>query len=76
MTTFERVYAAVKLIPRGSVATYGQIAAGTSALPASWAMRCTSTRSRASSHATASSSEMGKCQVLLLLGARTVRSSC
>lgn len=27
MTTFERVYAAVKLIPRGSVATYGQIAA-------------------------------------------------
>ena len=27
MTTFERVYEAVKLIPRGSVATYGQIAA-------------------------------------------------
>ena len=27
MTTFERVYAAVKLIPRGSVATYGQVAA-------------------------------------------------
>ena len=27
MTTFERVYAAVRLIPRGSVATYGQIAA-------------------------------------------------
>ena len=27
MTTVERVYAAVKLIPRGSVATYGQIAA-------------------------------------------------
>ena len=26
MTTFEKVYAAVKLIPRGSVATYGQIA--------------------------------------------------
>ncbi len=26
MTTFERVYEAVKLIPRGSVATYGQIA--------------------------------------------------
>ena len=26
MTTFERVYAAVRLIPRGSVATYGQIA--------------------------------------------------
>ena len=25
MTTFERVYAAVRLIPRGSVATYGQI---------------------------------------------------
>ena len=27
MTTFEKVYAAVRLIPRGSVATYGQIAA-------------------------------------------------
>ena len=27
MTTFEKVYEAVKLIPRGSVATYGQIAA-------------------------------------------------
>ena len=27
MTTFDKVYAAVKLIPRGSVATYGQIAA-------------------------------------------------
>lgn len=26
MTTFEKVYEAVKLIPRGSVATYGQIA--------------------------------------------------
>ena len=27
MTTFEKVYEAVKHIPRGSVATYGQIAA-------------------------------------------------
>ena len=27
MTTFDKVYAAVRLIPRGSVATYGQIAA-------------------------------------------------
>ena len=27
MTTFERVYEALKLIPRGSVATYGQVAA-------------------------------------------------
>ena len=27
MTIFEKVYEAVKLIPRGSVATYGQIAA-------------------------------------------------
>ncbi len=26
MTTFEKVYAAVRLIPRGSVATYGQVA--------------------------------------------------
>ncbi len=26
MTTFERVYEAVKLIPRGSVASYGQVA--------------------------------------------------
>lgn len=26
MTTFEKIYAAVKLIPRGSVASYGQIA--------------------------------------------------
>lgn len=26
MTTFDKVYEAVKLIPRGSVATYGQIA--------------------------------------------------
>lgn len=26
MTTFEKVYEAVKLIPRGSVATYGQVA--------------------------------------------------
>ena len=25
MTTFDKVYAAVRLIPRGSVATYGQI---------------------------------------------------
>ena len=29
MTTFDKVYAAVRLIPRGSVATYGQIAAYT-----------------------------------------------
>lgn len=27
MTTFDKVYAEVRLIPRGSVATYGQIAA-------------------------------------------------
>ena len=27
MTTFEKVYAAVKLIPEGSVASYGQVAA-------------------------------------------------
>lgn len=27
MNTFERIYAAVRLIPRGSVATYGQVAA-------------------------------------------------
>ena len=27
MTTFEKVYAAVRLIPEGSVASYGQIAA-------------------------------------------------
>ena len=26
MTTFDKVYEAVKLIPRGSVATYGQVA--------------------------------------------------
>ena len=26
MTTFERIYEAVKLIPEGSVATYGQVA--------------------------------------------------
>ncbi|MBE7008379.1 MAG: MGMT family protein, partial [Ruminococcaceae bacterium] len=26
MTTFEKVYEAVKLIPRGSVASYGQVA--------------------------------------------------
>ncbi|MCR5825071.1 MAG: MGMT family protein [Oscillospiraceae bacterium] len=26
MTTFEKVYEAVRLIPRGSVATYGQVA--------------------------------------------------
>ena len=26
MTTFERIYAAVRLIPEGSVATYGQVA--------------------------------------------------
>ena len=26
MTTFERIYAAVRLIPAGSVATYGQVA--------------------------------------------------
>ena len=26
MTTFERIYAAVRLIPPGSVATYGQVA--------------------------------------------------
>ncbi len=26
MTTFERIYKAVKLIPEGSVATYGQVA--------------------------------------------------
>ena len=27
MKTFDRIYAAVKLIPRGQVATYGQVAA-------------------------------------------------
>ena len=26
MTTYDKIYEAVKLIPRGSVATYGQIA--------------------------------------------------
>ena len=44
MTTFDKVYAAVRLIPRGSVATYGQIAAaiGNKRLAlASWATRCT-----------------------------------
>ena len=61
MTTFERVYAAVRLIPRGSVATYGQIArqiataygkdsmssqAATRGSLAWWATRCTSTPSR------------------------------
>ena len=45
MTTFERVYAAVRLIPRGSVATYGQIARALgsprSARMVGWAMaRC------------------------------------
>ena len=76
MTTFDKVYAAVRLIPRGSVATYGQIAAaiGNKRL-AWWAMRCTSTPSRALSRATASSSGTGKCQVLLLSAVRTVRSS-
>ena len=43
MTTFERVYAAVRLIPRGSVATYGQIARASRAW---WVTRCTSTPSR------------------------------
>mgnify|MGYP002728656628 CR=1 FL=1 len=47
MTTFERVYAAVRLIPCGSVATYGQIARaiGNPRPRAWWAMRCTSTPS-------------------------------
>ena len=44
MTTFERVYAAVRLIPCGSVATYGQIArvlgAPRAARQVGWAMRC------------------------------------
>ena len=44
MTTFERVYAAVRLIPRGSVATYGQIArvlgAPRAARQVGWAMHC------------------------------------
>ena len=42
MTTFDKVYAAVRLIPRGSVATYGQIAAaiGNKRLARSWAARC------------------------------------
>ena len=46
MTTFERVYAAVRLIPRGSVATYGQIARllgfPRAARQVGWAMRCCS----------------------------------
>ena len=46
MTTFDKVYAAVRLIPRGSVATYGQIArvlgAPRAARQVGWAMRCCS----------------------------------
>lgn len=40
MGMFERVYAAVREIPRGRVATYGQIARriGSRGPPAPWAM--------------------------------------
>ena len=63
MTTFDKVYAAVRLIPRGSVATYGQIAAAIG------------NKRRASSRVTALLSGTGRCQVLLLSAVRTVRSN-
>ena len=44
MTTFERVYAAVRLIPRGSVATLFSALAGAERVFE--IMRCTSTPSR------------------------------
>lgn len=78
MTTFERVYAAVRLIPRGSVATYGQIAAAIGnkrlARVVGYALHV-NPEPGVSSRVTALSNGMGKCQALLLSGARTVRSS-
>ena len=78
MTTFDKVYAAVRLIPRGSVATYGQIAAAIGnkrlARVVGYALHV-NPQSRASSRVTASSSGTGRCQVLLLSAVRIVRSS-
>ena len=44
----ERVYAVVRVIPRGMVATYGQVAAliGRRAARGWWGMRCMAIRSR------------------------------
>lgn len=77
MTTFDKVYAAVRLIPRGSVATYGQIAAaiGNKRLARVVGYALHVNQSRASSRVTASSSGTGRCQALLLSAVRTVRSS-
>lgn len=61
MTTFDKVYAAVRLIPRGSVATYGQIAAaiGNKRLARVVGYALHVNQSRASSRVTASSSGTG-----------------
>ena len=66
MTTFDKVYAAVRLIPRGSVATYGQIAAaiGNKRL------------ARVVGYALHVNPEpTGRCQAPSLSAVRTVRSS-
>ena len=74
MTTFDKVYAAVRLIPRGSVATYGQIAAAIGnkrlARVVGYALHV-----NPEPGVIPSSSGTGRCQVLLLSAARIVRSS-
>ena len=74
MTTFDKVYAAVRLIPRGSVATYGQIAAAIGnkrlARVVGYALHV-----NPEPGVTASSSGTGRCQAPSLSAVRTVRSS-
>lgn len=77
MTTFDKVYAAVRLIPRGSVATYGQIAAaiGNKRLARVVGYALHVNPEPGAIPVTASSSGTGRCQVPSLSAVRTVRSS-
>ena len=77
MTTFDKVYAAVRLIPRGSVATYGQIAAAIGnkrlARVVGYALHVNPEPGVIPCHRVVK--REGRCQVLLLSAARIVRSS-
>ena len=77
MTTFDKVYAAVRLIPRGSVATYGQIAAAIGnkrlARVVGYALHVNPEPGVIPCHALLSGT--GRCQAPSLSAVRTVRSS-
>lgn len=78
MTTFDKVYAAVRLIPRGSVATYGQIAAAIGnkrlARVVGYALHVNPEPGVIPCHRVVKR-DGGRCQALLLSAVRTVRSS-